>query len=97
VVQLNCSVLWVITQDRWFITNISGLPTGPIFKVEVSKKDIWPLMMGPIGSPETLVLNQPMLCNNLEHVRIYVQSNPIRSGSLKVVDLGCCFVSLRFS
>jgi hypothetical protein len=35
--------------------------------------DTWPLKMGLIGSPETLVLNQPTLCNIPQDERIYYE------------------------
>jgi hypothetical protein len=34
--------------------------------------DTWPLKTGPIGSPKTLVLNQPRLCNIPEDDRMQV-------------------------
>jgi hypothetical protein len=53
-------------------TNVLGIPIGPHFKGQVSKKKGWPLKMAPIGSPKTSVLNQPTLCNISENDRIQV-------------------------
>ena len=53
----------------WFETDVSGLPIGLIFKGQDSL-DNWPLM-GPIGSPETAVLNHITPPNNPEDGRIY--------------------------
>jgi hypothetical protein len=41
---------------NWFKTDVSGLPMGPIFKGQTVQEEawtVWPLKMGPIGSPET--------------------------------------------
>ena len=49
---LLCSV-------SWLNTDVSGQPIGPIIKGQVSFfLDTWPLKMGPIGYPESSVLNQ---------------------------------------
>jgi hypothetical protein len=39
---------------------------------EVSSLDIWPLKMGPIGTSETSVVNQPTLRNIPEDGRIQI-------------------------
>jgi hypothetical protein len=57
--RLSLQFTWILSSSGmlhsigWLSTNILGLPTGPIFKGQI----------GPIGSPETSVCNQPMLHN----------------------------------
>ena len=54
----------------WFRTDVSGVRTGPIVKGQAWTSS--PLKMGPIGSPETSVKNQPSLRNIPENDRIQV-------------------------
>ena len=66
----------------WCKTDVSVLPTGPIFKGQA----VLLLKMGPIGSPETSVLNQLTPCNNPEDGRIrqYIQLQLTFKGHMAV-------------
>jgi hypothetical protein len=50
-------VFWNVTQRTAVVTDVSGPPTGPIFKGQTVQKDCTalPLQMGLIGCPETSV------------------------------------------
>jgi hypothetical protein len=55
---------------KWCKNDVSGLPIGPIFK-DKSVQEALPLTAGPIGSPETSVLNHISPRSNPEDGRIY--------------------------
>jgi hypothetical protein len=57
----------------WLSTDVSGLPVGSIFKVQVLSLGHLTLEMGLIGSPETSVLNQPKARNIPEDDRFQPQ------------------------
>jgi hypothetical protein len=83
---LNSSVLWVITR---FEAEVSGLPTGPIFKGQASSSTALSLKFGLICSPETSVSNHLM-----------PRINPVH-GSLRLHTYNsvsvCKFISLYYS
>jgi hypothetical protein len=61
---------WLLRSVRWFETDVSKLPIGPIFKDQYVQEDgrrtSWPVKMGPIGSTETSVSNHLTPRNNTE-------------------------------
>jgi hypothetical protein len=72
--------------EWWFRTDVSGQPIGSAFKGQeiqeerLSSWTSWPLKVGPIGCPETLVWNHhSRLCNIPEERGSHVH----RGGSLK--------------
>ena len=55
----------------------------PSSRVKSNSSDVLPLKMGPIGSPEMSVINQPTLCNIPEDDRIQAnRSENLRSHNL---------------
>jgi len=73
---LNC---WSISGlEREVLVTVLGQPISPIFKCQAVQA--WPLMMGPVGSPKTLVSScQFMLPSIPEEQRSYL----CHGGSLK--------------
>ena len=80
-----------------FKTDVLGLPISPIRVKDVSvlsvghifKGQAWPFKMGPIGCPETLVLNQLTPRYNLEDGRI----QPLRPSVLFLRSFSVLFFS----
>ena len=60
---------------RWFETDVSGLPVGPIFKGSSSlRRTAWPLKMGKTRNTETSVSNHITPRNNRMRKNSYVCS-----------------------
>ena len=70
---------------RWFTTDVSGPPIGPIFKGQASCTAS-PLTTGPTCSPETSVLNNLTPRNYLEKLKTHFN----RGGSLRSTHHPTC-------
>jgi len=54
--QIRYSLFWDVTQRRVIVTDGSGHPVGPIFKVSVSEHPVCPIFKGPVTSVKTINL-----------------------------------------
>ena len=60
------SLFWDITQRNLVVTDVSGQRIGPIFQWSLT---VWPLKMGTISCPETLVTNYQCALRNIPEER----------------------------
>jgi hypothetical protein len=76
---LIISSSWLLCGVRWFETDVSGLPIGPIFKGQ-AVKEAWPSKTRPIDSPETSVSNNLTPRNNQQNgITQFIHGGSLRS------------------